>query len=190
MTDQAGLVAWVDLETDAIEPEPQILEIGVILTDHTPALNEIDRINIVCHYDLHPPHVDPTAWPQIKPVVYDMHTGNGLWDDCAASTVVEAAAEEQLLVWLDMHGATSTHIPFGGSGVGHYDSRVLQSRMPALRARFTYWTYDIGCVRRFVALGDTTDEWPVHEDDKPHRAMGDIELHVTEARYFLAGLTR
>lgn len=187
MSDTPNFVLWVDLETDGLGPDPKILELGAILTDKTPAFTEIDRLSIVCRFDLHPAGVDPDSWPVINPIAYEMHRANGLWAECAASTVTERDAAETTCGWLDGHGVPQDEIPLGGSGIDHFDALVLGSRMPTLRKRFTYAGLDIGSPRRFVEIGKGF--WPINQEDKPHRALADIEMHLAEARYFMQTVT-
>ena len=131
---------WLDLEcTGSNPPEVQsIIEVGVILTDGD--LNELDCISLLVV-------PQPDHLRNMDEVVTRMHTKNGLLDDLKVGAIPLVQAENALLNWLpDQKG----HIPIGGSGVAHYDRRLLDCWMPRFSRRLSYSHYDVGTVRRLI----------------------------------------
>lgn len=181
-----NLVLWLDLETDGT-PEQHIIEVGCILTDQTSAFNEIARHDWIVsppwkpHFDPRDPNRVPLG---MQSVVREMHTASGLWDDVMDAVYGRMSTAQLVGEWLNDHGATTTHIPLAGSGVAHFDSRILAQHMPDLRERLTYYALDIGAVRRFVH-GVKGLPWYGAADAKPHRALADAAIHLEEARWFL-----
>lgn len=122
------------------------------------------------------------------PEALAMHRENGLYDLLADRTVRAgmpsvADAEDKLLVLLDGVVPEGQPVTLAGSGVGHFDLQLIRAHMPRLASRLTYFTNDVGVMRRnFVRVnGRMLTEV---NNSKPHRAMADIELHLEEARAF------
>lgn len=113
-------------------------------------------------------------------VVRDMHTKNGLLEDCYKSILTIEDADLFLSKMLDglMDGK---HIPFAGSGVLHFDRKFIDRWMPLTSKRITYWAYDVGVVRRF-------SQWAggkVLDGTKSHRALDDALWHAQEAAFYM-----
>jgi oligoribonuclease len=178
-------ICWLDLETTGHEHEllGSILEVGVIITD--PRLDELAVAEWLV--EPAPGHLDTMPNP-----VWKMHTENGLLDRLAYGATPVPAVDVELAALLDRYGPGK--LALAGSGVGHYDSRWLRHHMPMASARLTYWTYDVGVIRRFVTnlLGGTWDEGPGTPElladsppgGKPHRALADARLHLNEMRHY------
>lgn len=173
------VILWLDLETTGSSDVAKIIEVGAILTDSSSLLNELGRFTTV----IGPGWVAPN-WE--ADVVKFMHQKSGLTEalkDPLNPTVQEA--EKMVLRWInDTVGFSTDHIPWGGSGVGHFDAKYIKRDWPYLSKRLTYWVYDVGVMRRMLKLigiqldADTTEI-------KTHRALEDIILHVEEARQYL-----
>lgn len=162
---------FIDLETlgtDENYHPPIEVGVAIIRRDN---LELVMPINYVVHLE------EDTDMPS---VVRDMHTKNGLLEDCYASTVTIEEVDESLAKILDdlMHG---NHIPFAGSGVAHFDRKFIKRWMPMLDSRITHWPYDVGTVRRF-------SQWAggkVLDGSKSHRALDDALWHAQEAAFYM-----
>lgn len=177
MSKDTKSLAWIDLETSGTNQQrDKILEVACITTDSD--LNEIDRVEMVVGGRLRVDSLRRTS----EEVVQKMHDDNGLWDELVRSTLTLDAADEQLRKFL---GAQQWAL--AGSGVAHFDSRFIRAQMPRTATRLTYWTIDVGVIRRFLRniVGVNLDSLtPFDADLKAHRAMADIEAHLTEARIY------
>lgn len=173
------VILWIDLETTGSSDEASIIEVGAILTDQTPKLKELGRFTTV----IGPGWVAPNYEAA---VVVEMHRKSGLTDalrDPLNPDKLEA--EKMILRWINQTiGFSTDHIPWGGSGVGHFDAKYIRRDWEYLSKRLTYWVYDVGVIRRSLKLigiqlaANTTEV-------KTHRALDDIVLHVEEMRQYL-----
>lgn len=178
---------WTDLETTGTKEELDcIIEIGAILTDFE--FNPIgDEFTIV---------VDPDEFALGRmmktPAVLNMHMKNGLLQDIldGAGTSIENAQKE-MLRWMDNTINSKTRkgpvnkfkFMLAGSGVGHFDKRFIKEELPQVNKLLTFPILDVGMVRRFLRFsGVEPSQQP--NDQKNHRALDDIRLHLEEARMY------
>ena len=188
------LLLWLDLETTGTDEEHDcILEIGCVLT--TTDLRELGHFQQIVQ-----PSDEALGRLLRNNVVRGMHDGNGLLDlivnpaddahDCLRPLPIHDAAKVWL-DWLDMHARSFPEPPglvLAGSGVSHFDRRFLKRWMPQVDRRLRHWCIDVGVIRRAHEMW--TGEPLVHvNDDKPHRALDDALIHLTEARAFRAHWT-
>lgn len=173
-------ILWVDLETTGNRPGDEIIELGAILTNAS--LDEISDYTSVFTTDVPIGGLDP--------VVLEMHTKNGLWKDVLGAKLLAAdpKVEQGIFAWLARYGGVPAgrSLPLAGSGVCHFDRRYIEVAWPNLANRLTYWSLDVGSVRRMAQLADYAPE--LHYEGKTHRALDDIRQHLTEAREYLAVL--
>lgn len=162
---------FIDLETlgTDVEYHPPI-EVGVAI---------VRRDNLQVDLAMQwPVHLEEGM--DMPKVVRDMHTKNGLLDDCYESTITIEDVDRELAYQLDrlMDGK---HMPFAGSGVLHFDRKFIDRWMPLTSKRITYWAYDVGVVRRFT-------QWAggkVLDGSKSHRALDDALWHAQEAAFYM-----
>jgi oligoribonuclease len=164
-------LAILDLETTGTdETAGSILEVGIIITD--PDLTVLDEASWLV--EPAPDHLD-----HMNDFVLQMHTANRLLDDLMVGpTATPDEVDTDIATFLDPH-TDNGRIALAGSGVGHFDSRWIRLHLPQTAKRLTYWTYDVGVIRRFLRdlVGWAPD---VDPPDKPHRALDDCRLHLTE----------
>lgn len=168
-------ILWLDLETSGSADDSDILEVGVVLSDME--CNEIDSLSLLVH---------PTSdHVMMDPIVFEMHTKNGLLADLNEKpTMTVAGAEQALLNFLTGHGIRrKDRIPLAGSGVSHFDRRYIRRDWPAFDKRLTYWAFDVGVVRRTMRLAGVPIEPP--SDGLSHRAVEDAREHMNEYRLYL-----
>jgi len=177
----------LDLESTGTDPDQDyILEVGAILVAYTPELPVVGKANLV----IRPPGTQQdhdTMWSRMDPFVQAMHTDNGLWRESTTGddTWMIGEADDSLNRWLNGHGAGV--VPIIGAGVGQLDIPFMKVYMPRLASRVTYWPIDFSNIRRGFELagrGDVVD-LATDVDAKPHRGLGDAEIHLLEARRFL-----
>lgn len=183
------LILFLDLETTGVdETFDEIIEVGIVMLDsHT--LEEIDHLNVV---------IAPTdsAYERMegKDVVRKMHEVNGLADlirqDRFKNMFLPGreTADAQIIGWLKSHvGNDNTQIPYGGSGVAHFDRRFIKKYLPRFDKMITHWAYDVGTIRRaFVKAGlQTADNFLEKQgQEKDHRALQDARVHADEFRLY------
>ncbi len=194
-------IVWVDLEcTGKFDdgngnrlPDNGILEIGAVITDR--ALNEVDAKQIVLP-------ITSKMEESMVPFVTQMHTANGLLDDCHQVAMkgddvfimpekmfydqAVGEADKELAAWIKSYNG-SHHMPIGGSGVAWYDMRFIEVQLPKFTKRVTHFVMELGAVRRFMELAgiQLTADYFGATMDKPHRALDDARIHVEEARRWI-----
>lgn len=183
----------LDLESTQADPYHQyaaVLELGAILVRWDPELTEVARASML----IRPPgntQDHEMIWQHMPPVVQQMHRDNGLW---AESTNSDEAwqiheADRAITDWLT--GFTNGEpVTIAGSGVGHLDLPFVKVLMPHLASQLTYYPVDFGNFRRMLTIAGRVDQVDKLTDvtSKPHRALGDAELHLAEARRYLQWL--
>lgn len=189
-TPQPSKVLWIDLETTDTDPysdHAAILEIGAIITDWSPDLNELARASLLIRPSGAQPEHD-LMWARMDPFVQQMHRTSGLWQEATSSDQAWGLiqADDAFAQWITEE-VGEERIPIAGSGVGHLDLPFVKAHMPRTASRLTYWPLDTGNVRRILDLAGRSDlvDLATDVDAKPHRGLDDIELHVAEARRYL-----
>lgn len=126
------------------------------------------------------------------PVVLKMHQDSGLFDELSARmgedyfdlpTVYEVS--RQLAEVITLHTGDVKPL-LGGSGVSHFDSRFIETYMPEVQSTLRdSLTLDVGVMRRAYRMATGHNLSDVNTR-KTHRAMDDVECHITELRDFHA----
>lgn len=205
-------LAWLDLETTDTAVDARhsaIVEVGVVFTNQSlvPFRSESFVINpgldrgkqgFINEYDL-PDRSSPEdtllgIFQRMDPVVQEMHTVNGLWTEVQESQLPTDDADHLLASYFDEVAPPGTTLSVAGSGVSWFDMRYLQRHFPVSFAKVTYYTYDVGHVRRFlrdlcsvdVTLADPSGT--SGGDNKKHRALDDAWAHLNEARSYVRSL--
>ena len=173
----SNLALILDTETTGNEPDSELIEIGMVMLD-VPSLVELGEFTIVID-----PSEDQFTAMVNKHVVREMHEKNGLLKDLRDGKGVHPNVADALISkWLDQFTENDrTHIPYGGSGVAHFDRQYIARQLPRLNRRITYWALDVGCVRRIFALQGAST---ASIDAKTHRALDDAKVHADELRWY------
>ena len=177
----SNLALILDTETTGNRADSDLIEIGMVMLD-VPSLDQLGEFTVV----IEPSPEQFTSMMQ-NDVVRKMHEANGLIADLLAHKGVEPAVADSLTnQWLDQFTTERTHIPYGGSGVAHFDRQYITRQLPRLDRRITYWALDVGAVRRVFGLQGAS--WMQTEkgeayDAKTHRGLDDAKVHADELRY-------
>lgn len=173
-------LAWLDLETTGFTElnrrgvyQHKLLEIAVLITNKD--LEYVDELNLVIGYDKQ----EAQYWAD--DYVRDMHTKNGLWDECASSSVTHEQAEEAILAFFAKHHIEARQTALWGNSV-YLDRVFIEAKLPRLSDHLHYQNGDISSVKRFIQLISSEFE-PVKA--RCHRAMDDIKESVAEAQVYL-----
>jgi oligoribonuclease len=171
------LLAWIDIETTGLDVfKDNLLEVALLIT------TQDDEVLVEDNWVLRFNRL-PTA--EFHPVVEEMHTKNGLWEDCSHSTLdlsnFLSQFEGQLRRTQAHHN--SGKFVMAGSGVARFDFKWFEMNHPKIISElFAYYTLDVGVIRRGLELAGVIeirdDEQPV--DNLEHRALQDINDHFNE----------
>jgi len=165
---------WLDIETTGLTPAKDwVLEVGMIITTPGPEFAVLSTQNWVLPYRVDLNH-------SVVPVVYEMHTKNGLWDECRTAYNAEfpGTYESDMLEWMKeneaigsvMHGATPS-----------FDRSFLRLDFPGVEKAFHYRSFDVSTLKQFALFFDPEFLWM---DREIHRAIPDLRDSIANAIHF------
>ena len=167
-------LVWLDCEMSGLDPEKErLLEIAVVVTgpDLTPV---IDGPVLVIHQsDAVLDAMD--AWNK------GTHGRSGLIDKVKASTLDEAAAEQQLLEFIAKYIPRSGS-PMCGNTIGQ-DRRFLVKFMPKLEAYFHYRNLDVSTLKE-LAKRWKPSAYSAFKKQQAHTALADVHESIEELAHY------
>ncbi len=170
----------LDLETAGLATTDPILEVGWALADtdlnlRRPITSEVVRW----------PRVTADAIiSRMKPEVLKMHTANGLLDQLRAGFgVTLPIVEGRILADLESLTDPGDTITLAGSGVEHFDRKMIDAQMPTLGHQLHYQGMDASDHRRGYRMATGADLVDANER-KTHRAADDVACHLAELEAF------
>lgn len=172
-------ILWLDLETTGSETNAAVIEVGCVLTTGSYPFEELAEYqSVVGHTDFDPPQLYG-----LDEVVVKMHMQNGLFQELLLDNGTSSMkVENNILKYIfDPWVPGEVLVPLGGSGVSHFDRKYIKRDWVHLDSRLAYWSYDVGVMRRMLALAGV--EFP--QEEKAHRALADARQHLAEARTYI-----
>jgi len=167
-------LVWLDCEMSGLDPEKErLLEIAVVVTgpDLTP---RIDGPVLVIHQsDVVLDGMD--AWNK------GTHGRSGLIDKVKASTLDEAAAEQQLLEFIARYVPRSGS-PMCGNTIGQ-DRRFLVKYMPKLEAYFHYRNLDVSTLKELAKRWKPA-AYNAFKKQQAHTALADVHESIEELAHY------
>lgn len=167
-------LVWLDCEMSGLDPEKErLLEIAVVVTgpDLTP---RIDGPVLVVHQsDAVLDAMD--AWNK------GTHGRSGLIDKVKASTLDEAAAEQQLLEFIAKYIPRSGS-PMCGNTIGQ-DRRFLVKYMPKLEAYFHYRNLDVSTLKELAKRWKPA-AYTSFKKQQAHTALADVHESIEELAHY------
>lgn len=190
MPPRTDVILFLDTEcTGSDKKTEDIVQIAVVALG-APSWAEVGFFN-------HPIVPSEAGWNRMmsNDIVREMHEKSGLmrWLRQAKANYPERATPEavddMLIKWLNKEFGTDTsHIPYGGHGVNHFDRPFIDRQLPRFSKRITYKALDVGSVQWHAQLAGRTD-WPVQNEDEKHDALADARFHAREFRFALTVLS-
>lgn len=174
MAQDPNHLIWLDMEMTGLEPDrDRIIEIALVITDSQ--LNTVAEAPVIA---VHQPDVVLDAMDDWNK---NTHGKSGLIDRVRASTVSEAAAEAQMLAFLQAWVPERTS-PMCGNSIGQ-DRRFLVRYMPVLEAWFHYRNLDVSTLKE-LAKRWRPDVYKGVEKKGKHEALADIHESIGELRHY------
>jgi oligoribonuclease len=171
---KAGRLVWLDLETTGLEPHvDNILEIAVVVTD--------ERLEQVEEYDavIYRPGI---MGRNMAPVVKDMHTANGLLEQCQDFSRSVYFADALSMTFDTIQRTTDKgNAHLAGNSIW-MDKGFLSVHARPILEHLHYRMLDVSAIKVAAQL------WaPSTEPDKvkPHRATDDVRASIAEMRHYL-----
>jgi oligoribonuclease (3'-5' exoribonuclease) len=170
-------ICWIDLETTSLDPATTtVLEAFWEVTDW--ALTPVASGH----------GITSMQYIIADQFVLDMHERSGLAAACRA----EPKADSIVYAMRDLYGALGRigeQVPLAGSGVAHFDRLVLAAQYPFIAKHLTYWSLDLGPIRR-LAEGTGHGDLALPAGDIAHRAEADVRRAQAEFRQWVDVLAR
>jgi len=174
MAQDPNNLIWIDMEMSGLNPDSdRILEVGLVVTD-----SQLKAVAEGLVLVVHQPDAVLGAMDDWNK---STHGRTGLIDRVKASTLSEAAVEEQMLAFLTQHVPPNVS-PMCGNSV-HQDRRFLSRYMPRLEAYFLYRNLDVSTLKE-LAKRWKPDIMPGLAKEGKHEALADIYESIEELKYY------
>lgn len=167
-------LVWIDLEMTGLYPDTdRIIEIAVVVTDPQLSVRVEGPVFAVHQSDATLDAMD--AWNK------GTHGRSGLIDRVKASTFDEAAAQAQVIAFLQQY-VGSGKSPMCGNSICQ-DRRFLARTMPQLESFFHYRNLDVS------TLKELAKRWKPSilegfKKAQAHTALADIQESIDELAYY------
>src|SRR5262245_55593548 len=176
----SDVLVWLDMEMTGLDPDRErIIEVATILTDGQ--LNEIAiGPELVIHQS-----------DEILAAMDDWnkshHGASGLVDRVKASTITDAAAEEQTIAFINAHVSLKERPVLAGNSI-HQDRRFIRRYMPALEKRLHYRMVDVSTIKELARRWYPQLIAKQKAKKETHRALDDIRESIDELRFYKQAL--
>jgi oligoribonuclease len=165
---------WIDLEMTGLNPDAdRIIEIAVVVTDPQVGVRVEGPVIAIHQTDAVLDGMD--AWNK------STHGKSGLVERVRASTVDEAAAEAQVIQFLQRH-VPKGKSPMCGNSICQ-DRRFLARSMPALEAYFHYRNLDVSTLKELARRWKPAALEGVKKAQS-HTALADIHESIDELLHY------
>ena len=173
-------LVWLDCEMSGLDPEKErLLEIAVVVTGPDLAQRIEGPVLVVHQSEAVLDGMD--AWNK------GTHGRSGLIDKVRASTLDEAAAEQQLLDfvarYVPKHGS-----PMCGNTIGQ-DRRFLVKYMPRLEAYFHYRNLDVSTLKELARRWKPA-AYAAFKKQQAHTALADVHESIDELVHYRSTFLR
>ncbi len=171
--DQNHLI-WLDMEMTGLNPDTdRIIEVAMIITD--------SQLNVVAESPVIAVHQPDSVLDAMDDWNKNTHGKSGLIARVKASTVGEAEAEAQLLVFLEQY-VPARKSPMCGNTICQ-DRRFMARWMPKLEEHFHYRNLDVSTLKELCRRWRPEIAKGVVKKGK-HEALADILESIEELRYY------
>jgi oligoribonuclease len=165
---------WIDLEMTGLDPvNDRIIEVAVVVTDPQITVRVEGPVIAVHQSDAVLDAMD--AWNK------GTHGKSGLIDRVKASTIDEAAAEAQVIAFLQAH-VPKGKSPMCGNSICQ-DRRFLAKDMPALEAFFHYRNLDVSTLKELARRWKPA-ALEGFKKAQAHTALADIHESIDELLHY------
>jgi oligoribonuclease len=165
---------WVDMEMTGLDPlKDRIIEIAVVVTDA--------RLNVRVEGPVIAVHQSDAVLDGMDDWNRNTHGKSGLVDRVRASTLDEAAAEAQILAFLEPL-VPKRSSPMCGNTICQ-DRRFMVMTMPKLEAFFHYRNLDVSTLKELARRWKPT-VLDGFKKSQAHTALADIQESIDELVHY------
>ncbi len=173
-------LVWLDCEMTGLDPEAErLIEIAVVVTGPTLEPRIEGPVLVIHQSDALLDKMD--AWNK------GTHGRSGLIDKVKASTVTEAAAEQEIIAFLSRYVPKGS-VPMCGNTIGQ-DRRFLVNYMPRLEAFFHYRNLDVSTLKE-LAKRWRPEVYASFKKAQKHTALADVHESIDELAHYRAHFLR
>lgn len=172
---------WTDIETTGLDERINVmLELGVVVT--TTDLEEIASFSRVIA-----DHGARKWCKEFSPKVYEMHTKNGLFDECESpNALLGVRLVQETLEFLGQYAPAGV-VPMCGSTID-FDRRFISSGYPEIAKHFHYRSINVSSFREVAKLWkpEVYTSLPTKKDNQEsnHRVISDCRDSIAQLRHY------
>lgn len=158
---------WLDIETTGLDSNKDIiLEVAAIVTDE-------NHVSIESYKEVVLP-LDFDAIGNMTSYVENMHTNNGLIEECYSSTKTIRDIDLELSSMLSTYKKTKDDVIYLAGSSIHFDRTFMKVHIPETDKLLHYRMLDVSAV--ILALPEVWEMVPesIKESRSEHRAMSDV----------------
>ncbi len=174
MAQNAEYLVWVDMEMTGLDPDrDRVIEIAVVVTDA--------RLEVVAEAPVLVVHQSDEVLAGMDAWNTATHGRSGLTARVRASTLDEAAAQRQMLGFLERHVPAKAS-PMCGNSICQ-DRRFMARWMPGLEAYFHYRNLDVSTLKELARRWKPEVLSGLVKQSR-HEALADIHESIGELRHY------
>ncbi len=174
MAQDQNNLAWIDMEMTGLSPDhDRIIEIAIVVTD--------SRLETVAEAPVLVVHQSQAVMNSMDAWNTSTHQRTGLTARVQASTLDEAAAENEMLAFLAQYIPSGVS-PMCGNSICQ-DRRFLARYMPRLEAYFQYRNLDVSTLKELVRRWKPELAKGLAKKGK-HEALADVYESIEELKYY------
>lgn len=177
-------IIWLDLETTGLEATTgYLLEIAVQSADAADPL----KCGELAHTAIKTAKV--SAVQASDDYVRRMHTENGLFDACEASTLTLGEVDDMLAAAFKLTEAervSGQRHMLAGNSIGSFDLQWVRHHLPKFARTLSHRVFDVSTL---IAAAEMLG-WEYERQEPAHRAADDIEVSQNTLRSIFAFLTQ
>lgn len=174
MAQDSSRLIWLDMEMSGLNPDgDRILEVAIVVTDA--------QLEIVAEAPVLVVHQSDEVLDGMDAWNKGTHGKSGLIEKVRASTLSDAAVEEQMIGFLREYVPAKAS-PMCGNSICQ-DRRFLARHMPQLEAYFHYRNLDVSTLKELAKRWSPKLYGGFTKQNK-HEALADIHESIAEMKYY------
>lgn len=172
-------IAWIDVETNGVDFDSDLLSVAMIITDMT--FNDVsepfEAVVRMSEKDAY------AAYDRANDYVKRMHNTAGLWSklsDPESCRPLHMIDTEMVDLMREVNPKAGSMII--GANVARLDQNMLQRYLPKTYAHLGYHTFDISPIAIFAQTQYNIAEFTGYSGS--HNALTDVREAIEEAKYY------